>query len=78
MRLVSLINREESNGGFERLDVVKKYFQRIFTILSKEVREELMKLDLSKDELKEIKKELAFLTEKNQLEFLKELTKNNE
>ena len=78
MRLVSLINHEESTGGFERLDVVKKYFQRIFTILSKEVREELMKLDLSKDELKEIKKELAFLTEKKQLEFLKELTKSNE
>ena len=78
MRLVSLINREESNGGFERLDVVKKYFQRIFTILSKEVREELMKLDLSKDELKEIKKELAFLTEKKQLEFLKELARNKE
>ena len=75
---MSLIKSDENNGGFERLDVVKKYFQRIFTILSKEVREELMKLDLSKDELKEIKKELAFLTEKKQLEFLKELIKNNE
>ena len=73
-----LISSDENNGGFEKLEVVKKYFHRIFTTLSKEVREELMKLNVSKDELKEIKKELAFLLEEKQLEFLKELTKNNE
>ena len=76
--MVSLISNDESNGGFEKLEVVKKYFYRIFTTLSKEVREELMKLNLSKDELKEIKKELAFLSEEKQIEFLKELTGNNE
>jgi len=76
--LVSLISNNENNGGFEKLEVVKKYFYRIFTTLSKEVREELMKLNLSKDELKEIKKELAFLSEEKQIEFLKELTRNNE
>ena len=75
---MSLISNDESNGGFEKLEVVKKYFYRIFTTLSKEVREELMKLNLSKDELKEIKKELAFLSEEKQIEFLKELTRNNE
>ena len=75
---MSLIKSDENDGGLEKLEAVKKYFQRIFAILSKEVREELMKLDLSKDELKEVKKELAFLTEKKQLEFLKELTKKNE
>jgi len=75
---VSLISNNENNGGFEKLEVVKKYFYRIFTTLSKEVREELMKLNLSKDELKEIKKELAFLSEEKQIEFLKELTRNNE
>ncbi len=78
MHLVSLISSDENNGGFEKIDVVKKYFYRIFSILSKEVREELIKLNLSKDELKEIKKELAFLPEEKQLEFLKELTRNNE
>ena len=78
MHLVSLINSDENNGGFEKLEVVKNYFHRIFTILSKEVKEELLKLNLSKDELKEIKKELAFLPEEKQLEFLKELKKNNE
>ena len=78
MHLVSLISSNENNGGYEKLDIVKKYFQRIFTTLSKEVREELMKLNLSKDELKEIKKELAFLSEEKQIEFLNELAKNIE
>ena len=75
---MSLISSDENNGGFEKLEVVKKYFQRIFTILSKEVRGELIKLNLSKDELKEIKKELAFLSEEKQIEFLKELAEKNE
>ena len=74
---MSLISSDENNGGFEKLEVVKKYFYRIFTILSKEVRGELIKLNLSKDELKEIKKELAFLPEEKQIEFLKELAKKN-
>jgi len=71
-----LINNDE-NGGFEKIDAVKRYFHRIFTILSKDVREQLMNLNLSKDELKEVKKELAFLSEEKQKEFLKELAKNN-
>ncbi|MBY8979322.1 MAG: hypothetical protein KGD72_02920 [Candidatus Lokiarchaeota archaeon] len=75
---MSLISSDENNGGFEKLEVVKKYFYRIFTVLSKEVKEELMKLNLSKDELKEIKKELVFLPEEKQIEFLKELTGNAE
>ncbi|MHA1254285.1 MAG: hypothetical protein ACTSPS_01675 [Promethearchaeota archaeon] len=73
---MSLITSDENNGGFEKLEIVKNYFHRIFTILSKEVREELIKLNLSKDELKEIKKELAFLSEEKQIEFLKELKGN--
>jgi hypothetical protein len=78
MHLVSLISRDENEEGFEKLEVVKQYFHRIFSMLSKEIKEELIKLNLSKDELKDIKKELAFLPEEKQLEFLKELTKNNE
>ena len=77
MRLVIPISSDENNGGFEKLEVVKKYFFRIFTVLSKEVKEELMKLNLSKDELKEIKKELAFLSEEKQKQFLKELAEDN-
>jgi hypothetical protein len=71
-----LINNDE-NGGFDKLDVVKRYFYRIFTVLSKDLREQLMNLNLSKDELKEVKKELAFLSEEKQKQFLKELANNN-
>jgi len=71
-----LINNDE-NVGFEKLDVVKRYFYRIFTVLSKDVREQLMNLNLPKDELKEVKKEIAFLSEEKQKEFLKELAKDN-
>jgi len=67
----------DENGGFEKIDVVKRYFHRIFTVLSKDVREQLMELNLSKDELKEVKKELAFLSEEQQKEFLEELAKDN-
>jgi len=71
-----LINNDE-NGGFEKIDAVKRYFYRIFTVLPKDIREQLMNLNLSKEELKEVKKELAFLSEEKQKEFLKELAKNN-
>ena len=67
----------DENGGFDKIDVVKRYFHRIFTVLSKEVREQLIELNLSKEELKEVKKELAFLSEDKQQEFLKELAKDN-
>jgi hypothetical protein len=71
-----LMNNDE-NGGFETLDVIRRYFYRIFTVLSRDVREQLMNLNLSKDELKEVKKELAFLSEDKQKQFLKELAKDN-
>ena len=35
----------------------------------------LIKLDLPKEELKEVKKELAFLSEEKQKDFLRELSK---
>ena len=66
----------DDNGGFEKIDVVKRYFQRIFTVLSKDIREKLLALNLSKEELKEVKKELAFLPNEMQREFLEELSKN--
>lgn len=72
-----LINNDENDGSFEALDVVRRYFTRIFTVLSKDVRELLSNLNLSKDEIKEVKKELAFLSEEKQKEFLKELAKDS-
>ena len=70
-----LISNNGKEGGFETLDVVKKYFQKIFTVISKDVREQLMDLNLSKSELKEVKKELVFLPYEKQKEYLKELSK---
>ncbi|MHA2429562.1 MAG: hypothetical protein ACXACC_00880 [Promethearchaeota archaeon] len=66
---------KEGNSNFEKLEIVKKYFGRIFNVLSKDVRTKLLKLQLSETELKEIKKELAFLPEEKQKEFLRELTR---
>ena len=68
---------EEREKEFENLEIIKKYFSRIFTVLSKEVRTQLLELDLSDEELKKVKKELAFLPEKKQVEFLSELAKKS-
>jgi len=72
---VVLISNNGKERGFDKLDVVKKYFQKIFTVMSKDVREQLMDLNLSKDELKEVKKELVFLPDEKQKEYLNELSK---
>lgn len=71
---MSIISDEENN--FEKYEVVKRYFARIFTVLSKEIRQELLELDLSQEELKEIKKELVFLSEDQQKDYIKELIQN--
>jgi len=71
---VVLISNNSKERGFEKLDVIKKYFQKIFTVMSKDVREQLMDLNLSKGELKEVKKELVFLPDEKQKE-LNELSK---
>ena len=70
-----LISNNSKERGFEKLDVIKKYFQKIFTVMSKDVREQLMDLNLSKGELKEVKKELVFLSDEKQKEYLNELSK---
>jgi hypothetical protein len=72
---VVLISNNSKERGFEKLDVIKKYFQKIFTVMSKDVREQLMDLNLSKGELKEVKKELVFLPDEKQKEYLNELSK---
>ena len=58
---------------FEEITAVKKYFARIFTILSKEIREKLMNLNISEEKRKTLKKELAFLSKERQKEYLDEL-----
>ena len=64
---------EINNKDFEEINAVKKYFARIFSILSKKVRDKLMNLNVSEERRKEIKKELAFLSKEKQKEYLVEL-----
>lgn len=65
------------NGELEEIPEIKKYFSRIFTIISKDIREKLRDLNLSKEKKKKIKKELAFLSKDKQIEYLEELIKLN-
>ena len=50
---------------------------RIYTILSKDIREKLRLLNVSKEQKKKIKKELAFLSKDKQIEYLDELLQLN-
>ncbi len=66
------INNNNSAKDLEDIKVVKKYFSRIFSVLSKEIREKLLKLDISEEKKKLIAKELAFLSKKKQKKYLDE------
>ncbi len=65
------------NGDLEDIPEIKKYFSRIYTILSKEIREKLRELNVSKEKKKRIKRELAFLSKDKQIEYLDELIQMN-
>ncbi|TFG06172.1 MAG: hypothetical protein EU539_08320 [Promethearchaeota archaeon] len=67
--------KKEKDEDLEEIDVVKKYFSRIFTVLSKATREKLMNLNFSEGVKKLIIKELAFLSEEKQKEYLDELNR---
>ncbi len=58
------------------MDVVKKYFSREFSVLSSDIRDRFLKLNLSPEEKKNVLKELAFLPREKQEDFLNELAKN--
>ena len=63
----------EENGDLEDIPEIKKYFMRIYAVLSKDIREKLKLLDITKEQKKKIKKELAFLPKEKQTEYLDEL-----
>ncbi|MFX0007273.1 MAG: hypothetical protein ACFFAV_11180 [Candidatus Hermodarchaeota archaeon] len=63
----------DENRDLEEIPEIKKYFSRIYTVLSKEIRDRLRELNLSKVKKKRIKKELAFLSKDKQIEYLDEL-----
>lgn len=67
---------KNDNFNFEKLKIIKNYFSRIFNVLPKDIREDLLKLNLSKEELKSILKKIAFLTEEKQRMFLEEISNN--
>ena len=51
-------------------ELVKQYFTRIFSVLSKEIKNQINDLNISKKEKKELLKELAFLTREEQLKYI--------
>ncbi len=53
--------------------IVKEYFSKIFNIISKDLRKQILELNIPKKERKEILKELAFLAEEEQLKYLEAL-----
>jgi len=53
--------------------VVKEYFSKIFNIISKDLRKQILELDIPKKQRKEILKELAFLAEQEQLKYIEAL-----
>jgi len=70
--LVINIKGDINEKDLEEISEVKKYFSRIFTILSKEIRERLKQLNVSKEKKKKIRKELAFLPKEKQIDYLEE------
>ncbi|MFX1303867.1 MAG: hypothetical protein ACFFBV_13315 [Promethearchaeota archaeon] len=67
------IRGDINDKDIEEIPEIKKYFMRIYTVLSKDIRDRLKNLDLPKEKKKKIKKELAFLSKEKQIEYLDEL-----
>ena len=65
------------NGDLKDIPEIRKYFMRIYTVLSKDIREKLKILNVPKEQKKKIKKELAFLSKEKQIEYLDELIELN-
>lgn len=68
-----LIKDKTTEKSIEEIHEIKKYFSRVFTVLSKEIREKIKILNLPKEKKKQLKKELAFLPREKQEEYLNEL-----
>ncbi len=53
--------------------IIKEYFAKIFNIISKDIRKQILELDIPKKARKSILKELAFLAEEEQLNYIEVL-----
>ena len=67
-----MIKENTNNKDLEEIPEIKKYFSKIYTVLSKDIRDKLKHLNVSKEKLKKIRKVLAFLPKKKQNEYLDE------
>ncbi|MFX0071764.1 MAG: hypothetical protein ACFFAO_11805 [Candidatus Hermodarchaeota archaeon] len=50
--------------------LVKQYFLKIFTVLSKDIRKQINELNIPEKDKKELLKELAYLSKKEQIKFI--------
>lgn len=51
-------------------ELIKEYFTKIFSVLSKDIKNEIKKLKISKKEKNELLKEIAFLTREEQVKYI--------
>ena len=70
--MVKMIKENTNNKDLEEIPEIKKYFSKIYAVLSKDIRDKLKQLNVSKEKLKKIRKVLAFLPKKKQNEYLDE------
>ncbi len=70
--MVITIKEDINKKDLEEIPEIKKYFSRIFSVFSKEIRDKLKSLNLSKKKIKKLKRELAFLSEKKQITYIDE------
>ena len=65
--------KDKNEKNFEELEIVRKYFNQIFTVLDSKIREKLKNLNVTEEKKKILLKELAFLNDEKQNEYLDEL-----
>jgi len=70
--MVIKIKGDLNDKDLEEIPEIKKYFSRIYTVLSKDIRDKLKQLKVSKEKKKKIRRELAFLPKQKQNEYLDE------
>jgi len=69
---------KDDDGDFEKIGVVKKYFSRVYTVLKPDIRDRLENLNIPEKKKRKLKRELAFLSEEKQYEYLDELCNDSE
>ena len=70
--MVIKIKGDTNNKDLEEIPEIKRFFSRIYNVLSKDIRDKLKQLNVSKEKKKKIRRELAFLPKTKQNEYLDE------